>query len=129
MRIGHIIFTTIFMLYSCPNLAQGRENYLSIVDLPDEWVSLTPTDSGNIVYNTCDSGNLLLRINRYNSPIKLLLYGQQEDYEFEVSNVEIINQDTLLIHTKWINSEELKLFKFAWLDEQKQLGNYYGTRI
>jgi hypothetical protein len=55
-------FPEILILPSACKLSPAnkkRKNY-DLCDFPAEWIMLTPTDSGSIIFNSCDMGNALL---------------------------------------------------------------------
>jgi hypothetical protein len=87
---------------------------------------LTKTDSGFIVYNTCNAGNLLLTITNAKNKPGILLHGQQEDYEFDVLET-YRSKDTVVVKARWKGSSELQDFKFIWTDKAKQLGRWITT--
>lgn len=73
-------------------------------EIGGEWVELTATDSGWIIYETCDGGNMQMRLLKDNQDWALHFYGQQEDYTYWVD--QQLKQEgspgwRLLIHTDW----------------------------
>jgi hypothetical protein len=101
------------------------EKEFDLATLPDDWVMLTPKDGGYIIYNTCDSGNLLLTIDR--AAATLLLHGTQEDYEFDILKSYIGENDTIVVNAKWKGAEQLQDFKFIWEDKAKNIGRWITT--
>lgn len=66
---------------------QTKLESFDISALPLNWVRLTRTDSSTIIYNTCDGGNKLLKIQPRDS--SFLLHDQQEDlaYKYETFGI------------------------------------------
>lgn len=106
---------------------QTKKEPFNIATLPADWVQLTKTDSGLIVYNSCDMGNLLLTItNKQNKP-GILLHGTQEDSEFDILEAYQSTKDTVIIKAQWYGSSKMQDFKFLWTDKAKQLGRWITT--
>jgi hypothetical protein len=93
---------------------------------PNKWVRLTEIDGKLVVFNSCDAGNLLLSITKNKKYFRLLLHGQQEDYNFEILETTQLN-DTVFINTKWKDSDDKQEFKFIWIDKVKGLGRLITT--
>jgi hypothetical protein len=101
-----------------------KKEPFNLASLPADWVKLTKTDSGLIIYNSCNMGNALLTItNKQNKP-GILLHGTQEEYEWEILECSQITNDTVLIQARWKDSQELQDFKFVWEDKTKHLGRW-----
>lgn len=110
-----------------------KKEPFNIASLPADWVQLTKTDSGFIIFESCDMGNALLTItNKQNKP-GILIHGTQEDYEFDILETYLSINDTVIIKARWTGSKELQDFKFLWADKAKQWGrwitNYHGEHI
>jgi hypothetical protein len=118
MRILKFTFLVIIILTSCK---QNIEKEFDMKSLPTEWVKLTQTDTGLIVFNSCDGGNLLLTITNKDNNIGLFMHGQQEDYTFEILKAIQTESDTVKINTKCTNSEDLIELKFFWIDKTNGL--------
>ncbi len=102
-----------------------RKNY-DLRMLPREWVRLTKTAKGLVVYNTCDSGNLLLTITHTGENSEIFLHGQQEDQEYQVLNT-YQSGDTIVAVTKWKNGKDVQSFKFLPAEKEKHLGRWITT--
>ena len=118
MRILRLSILVIMILTSCK---QNVEKEFDMKNLPTEWVKLTQTDTGLIVFNSCDAGNLLMTITNKNNKIGLFMHGQQEDYTFEILKAIQTKSDTVKIITKWTDSEDIIELKFFWIDQSKGL--------
>lgn len=131
-----LISTVLFWCIACYNtpkeetIVEQKDDKLivqkefDILTLPKEWIRLTQTDSGFVVFNSCDAGNLLITIVKGKHSSSLLLHGSQEDYEFEILKSYLGTNDTVLIKAKWINSNELQDFKFVWINKEKKQGQW-----
>lgn len=95
----------------------------NLANLPAEWVQLTKTDSGYIVFNSCEMGNTLLTISKKKDHPGLFLSGTQEDNNFDILESQQAN-DTVFIKTRWKDSKEIQDFKFVWVDKAKQIGRW-----
>lgn len=117
-----ILFLYLVFTISCQKTSKESKEHFDLDTLPQKWVALTKTDTGLIIYNSCDGGNRLISILKNKSNYGLLLHGQQEDYEYIIEKVFKQSKDTILIETKWKDSEEKEVFKFIWSNKEKGLG-------
>jgi len=117
--IGLILFITT-LLISCQ---ETHNEPFDLMTIPENWVRLTENDGNLIVYNSCDAGNLLLSISNSDKKQELLLHGQQEDYDFTISNSRKLN-DTVFIDAKWKGTDDKQSFKFIWTDKESGLGRW-----
>jgi len=78
---------------------------------------LTETDSVKIIYNTCDAGNSLIRIDSKKSKHAILLYGQQGNDHFDVKSATVGDNDAIHVDVVWSVSTESKTFKLFWIDK------------
>jgi hypothetical protein len=120
LRIN-ILLPIIILLISC---TEKKHEAFNLNNIPKDWVRLTEKDGNWIIYNSCESGNLLLTISK--DDCELLLHGQQEDYKFMILESSKIN-DTILINTKWKDADEKQLFKFYWADKSRSKGIWTTT--
>jgi hypothetical protein len=105
---------------------EPRKEPFNLATFPSDWVQLTKTDSGFIVYKSCDMGNALLTITNNQNKPGILLHGTQEDYDFDILETYQLN-DTVIIKARWKDSKELQDWKFVWTDKAKQLGRWIST--
>lgn len=108
------IFLLVISVSSCSESIQPEK--FDLKSLPKEFSHLTETDTGLVVYNSCDAGNLLISLKEDS---QLLLHGQQEDYSFEIVSAHKLRNDTIQVATKWLESQESEVFHFHWLDKAK----------
>lgn len=119
------------MLLACKDnskkeqISKGKE--FDILTLPTEWVELTKTDSGMIIFNSCDAGNLLISLSKVKDTTGLLMHGTQEDDDFIVLRSALIENDTVLVNVKRRGWDEKQDFKFVWVDKTKQIGKWMST--
>lgn len=104
-----------------------RKTLYDVKTLPTEWVRLTKTSEGLVVYNTCDAGNLLLTITHTGKKSEIFLHGQQEDQEFEILNAYQTKNDTIVVKTKWKGTRTAQDFKFIPAEKEKHLGRWITT--
>lgn len=104
-----------------------EEKAFDLSVLPKDWVRLTSTDSGLVVFNSCDGGNLLVSVLKNNNSYKLLLHGTQEDDEFDILESRIGANDTVFLKAKWVNLDEKQDFKFVWRDKEKKHAQWITT--
>ncbi|MGQ2981959.1 hypothetical protein [Flavobacterium sp.] len=90
--------------------------------IPADWTKLTEMEDGLVVYNTCDGGNLRLKLYKEKNKWYLLSYGQQEDYLFEVKKAS--GTKTIVLDGVWDGSDEKQQFSFSWTDRSKGLGRW-----
>lgn len=100
-----------------------RFDFLS---LPNTFIELTKTDTGFIIFNTCDAGNGKFKILSKKDKIILFHYGSQEDYYEVVKDVfinprGIINFNSILTDENYINETltESSKNEFNWIDSTK----------
>ena len=105
-----LIFT--LLIISC------NPRNVDISTLPNDWVSLTELNGELVIYESCDEGNRLLKI--INNDM-ILLHGTQEDYEFEIKNIEKSKNDTIKINSVWKSSTVEVNYKFYWKDKENEL--------
>ena len=98
----------------------------NLATLPSDWVRLIKTDSGLIVFNSCDGGNPLLTISNKQNKSGFLLHGTQEDYDFDILETYQLN-DTVIIKARWKDTKGLQDWKFVWTDKAKQVGRWITT--
>ena len=123
MKIGVAL---ILLIFSLNVNSQTIEKSFDLGSLPSDWVKLTETDSGLVIYNICEAGNRLLTITQEKDKFGILLHGLQEDYSYEVLDVSQEN-DIIEIKAKWKNSEQLQNFKFSWFDSENGIGIWETT--
>jgi hypothetical protein len=116
----------ILLIFSVTVNSQTVEKSFDLSTLPSDWVKLTETDSGLVIYNTCGAGNRLLTILQENDKYGILLHGLQEDYSYEVLEAHQFNE-IIEIKAKWKDSEQLQNFKFSWLDRENGIGVWETT--
>jgi hypothetical protein len=121
-----IVIAVILLIFSVTLKSQTVEEFLELKSIPSDWVRLTETDSGLIIFNTCDAGNRLLTIFRENGKYGILLHGLQEDYSYEVLAVNQMNE-IIEIKAKWKDSEQLQNFKFSWFERENGIGIWETT--
>jgi len=102
------------------------ENDVDLNTLPQEWIRLSESENGLIIYNSCDGGNLLIRLTAENNKPGILMYGRQEDYEFEIVDSNWTD-NTIKINAFWKGSVEPQDFEFVWIDKEKGLGRWITT--
>ena len=91
--------------------------------LPAEWIRLTKTDTGYIIYNSCDAGNLLFSIT-YKPQPSLLMHGQQEDDSLDILDCYQVTNDTVILHARNRVYNKFQDVKFIWSNKEKQLGHF-----
>jgi hypothetical protein len=102
---------------------QSTAGFFDLNTIPKEWVRLTEKNGKYIVYNSCDSGNLLLTISKKGEKFGLLLHGQQEDYQYEIlESIEVL--DTVFIYANWVDSNIKQDFKFFWTNKERGIGRW-----
>ena len=126
MRISGLAILVIMILTSCK---QNAEKEFDMRTLPSEWVRLTKTDTGLIIFNSCDAGNLLMTITNKNNTIGLFMHGEQEDYTLQILSAVRTNNDTVKIKAKCTDSEEINELKFVWIDQTKGMGRLISRSV
>jgi hypothetical protein len=127
MTTRTLAFLMLTFLIACKQTKkEPRKEPFNLGTLPSDWVQLTKTDSGFIVYKSCDMGNTLLTITNKQNKHGILLHGTQEDYDFDILETYQLN-DSVIIKARWKDSKELQDWKFVWTDKAKQLGRWITT--
>lgn len=85
-----------------------KGTHFEFLSLPKTFIELTKTDTGFVIFNSCDAGNGKFKILSKKDKIILFHYGSQEDYYEVVKDVfinsrGIINFNTLLTDENYIN--------------------------
>ncbi len=93
-----------------------------IAALPSDWTKLTEMEDGMAVYNTCDGGNLQLKLYKESGKWYILAHGQQEDYLLEVKKAA--GTKNIVFDCVWKDSEEKQQFTFSWTDKAKGLARW-----
>ena len=99
---------------------------INLNDFPHEWVELTKSTKGLIIYNDCEMGNLVMTIRNVDGKYQLLLHGTQEDDNFDILEAQQKN-DTLKISVLRKAFNQTQVFNFIWLDKQKNIGKWITT--
>lgn len=120
MKFLILSFSFFLLFTSC---RETKETIFDLNSFPKDWVSLTEKEGKLVIYNSCDAGNLLLKISKNRNNFDLILYGQQEDYEFKVLKSSQLN-DTIYFKTKWKNSKKKQDFKFFWINKENEIGKF-----
>lgn len=116
------LFTALF--FSCKESNEEiKQKSFDINTLPKNWVKLTEKNKKFIVFNSCDSGNLLLNISKKGNNFEILLHGQQEDSSFKILETKQL-KDTVFITTISIDSNKKQSFKFFWTKKQQGVGRW-----
>lgn len=105
----------------------SNEKPFDILSLPADWVKLTKTDSGMIIFNSCEGGNTIISLSKVKDTIGLLMHGTQEDYDFVVLRSVLMKNDTILVNLKWRGWDENQDIKFVWVDKAKQVAKWMTT--
>lgn len=116
-----LFIPVLFIVLIQTSCRQNADKDFDIKSLPTEWVQLTETDSGFIIYNSCDQGNLLMSITHEIKRTGLFMHGMQEDYYLEVLGA-VQSGDTIRMKARWPDSQELEELKFVWADKSKGVG-------
>lgn len=128
MKTLWLSFVLISTLVACKENSKtgsdSKEKPFDILSMPADWVTLKKTDSGYIVFNSCDGGNPILSLNKVKDTVGLLIHGSQEDYDYVVLGSELIEKDTILVKVRWRIWEGNQDFKFVWVDKAKQVGEW-----
>lgn len=123
MKLLGLTISFLLLLNSCK---ETKKETFDLNSFTKEWVRLTDKDGKLVIYNSCDSGNLLLTISKNSDQFELLLHGQQEDSDFEILETTQLN-DTIFLKAKWKDSNEKQDFKFFWTNKEKGLGRFITT--
>ena len=91
----------------------GQYESFSLDSFPKEWVKLTMYENKYVIYQSCDAGNRQWRFSKNKDKYELLLYGEQEDYEFDIIKTYKVN-DTIFVESRWKLSEKTVNFKVLW---------------
>ncbi len=116
------VLALIYFTFLC-SCEDTRTVSFDLKNLPSDWVQLTKKNGKFVVYNSCDSGNLLMTISKNENKFKLLLHGEQEDSEFEILKSFKLG-DTIFLNTKSIDSGEAQKFSIFWLEKQKNTARW-----
>ena len=129
MKHRTLALALLIFLISCKEAKKepAKKEAFNLNSLPTDWVELTKTDSGFIVFNSCDMGNSLLTITNKPNNRGLLLHGTQEDYDFDILEAYQTINDTVIIKARWKESKKLQDWKFIWTNKAKQLGRWITT--
>jgi len=123
MKIFTLILLIISLNISCK---RSNEQEFELNDFPKEWINLTNSSKGYIIYNDCEMGNLKISINNLNGKYQLLLHGTQEDDDFDILEVQQSN-DTIKLNALRKGFNQTQIFSFIWIDKQKNIGKWVTT--
>ena len=122
--ILYIIFFTALIITSCNDKkTPSNQEDFDLNTLPKKWIRLTKKDNKLVVFNSCDSGNLLLTISNVKKNFEILLHGEQEDSYIKILKINQI-KDTVFMETKYIDSNEKQSFKFFWINKDQGLARF-----
>jgi hypothetical protein len=99
------------------------QNDAAIAALPADWTRLTKQGDEMVVYNTCDGGNLQLRLYKESGKWHILAHGQQEDYLFEVRKATALG-DNITLNCVSEGTEDKQQFIFRWTNKPKGLARW-----
>ena len=95
-----------------------------ITSIPNKWIRLTETDSGMIVFNSCNGGNKLVDISRKEEQTEILYHGQQEDSRYLIHESGTIDSTIIYIKVQYVYLEPegtIHVLIFRWIDKDKGL--------
>ena len=121
-----LFIPALFIILLQASCRQIKVKDFDVKSFPAEWVQLTETDSGFIIYNSCDQGNLLMSITNEKNMIGLFMHGMQEDYFLQILGA-VQSNDTIRIKAKWPDSGEEEVLKFVWIDKAKGVGEIISS--
>ena len=102
---------------------QSVQQTLDLNTIPKDWVRLTEKNGKQVIYNSCEGGNLLLTFSKKTDHFELLAHGEQEDENFQI--IESIQpNDTVYLKTKSLESGNIVDYKFILIDKEKGLGRF-----
>lgn len=104
------------------SLAAFSQKQADLSSIPADWTKLSEMEDGLAVYNTCDGGNLQLRLYKEGNVWYLLAHGQQEDYQFEVKKAT--GNKTIVFDCVSKGTTDKQLFTFSWTDKSKGLSKW-----
>ncbi len=115
-----IVLLLAAVIMAMPTKAQTAAD---VASLPSDWTRLSEMDKELVVYNTCDGGNLQLRLYKEgNGAWYILAHGQQEDYLLEVK--KITGSKNMVFDCVWEGTEDPQQFIFSWVDKAKGLAKW-----
>jgi hypothetical protein len=127
-----IITYLVFLLSMFMAHAQSDQEVLHLGIIPRDWIRLTETDSGLIVYNTCKKGNKSITIHHNDHralAVEIKELHKQNVFDIVRGNAQS-NNDSLAINL-W-NGETMPngtiitgVLWFKWYDEQNGIGTWY----
>ncbi|AWH85233.1 hypothetical protein HYN59_08930 [Flavobacterium album] len=103
-------------------LTAQSQKQADLASLPADWTKLSLMEDGQVVYNTCDGGNLRLTLYKEGGTWYLLAYGQQEDYLFEIKKAT--GSKTIVFDCVWKDTTDKQQFTFTWADKAKGLAKW-----
>ncbi|WKN30993.1 hypothetical protein PZB74_18755 [Porifericola rhodea] len=119
-----VYISTMILVFGCHQ--QQSVDYDLLSEMNSDWTHLTETDSGLVIFNSCDMGNLEYKIYSKNDTAYILLHGTQEDQEFRIVNLAGTKKD-LVIETENVLDNHQQSFKFKYVDETKGIANWITT--
>jgi|GEM_PF-1007312 len=94
-----------------------------VATLPADWTRLTQMEDVPAVYNTCNGGNLKLRLYKEGKQWQLLCHGQQEDYLFNIKKATT-TRSGIVFDCNPKDSKDQQQFIFTWTDKPKGLSRW-----
>ncbi len=118
--IFKIACCSLILLYACSSNDEKntQEEPAQVIEqgyalFPSDWILLTNTDSGFIIFNCYEKGNLEIAFKEDSTGKTMLWHGTQEDYLYKIIDLQQI-QDTIKITAN--SFEQVQVFNLILND-------------
>lgn len=92
-------------------------------ELMTDWIKLSLINKEQVVYNSCEMGNLILTVEEINNRASLRMHGEQEDSYFQIQSSMQVG-DTIQLQMQVTNTKIKQSFWFNWVDKTRGVGRW-----
>lgn len=119
-----LCITAMLVLFNACTSPASEDKLFDVAELTGEWVALTESDSGMIVFNPCDAANMSMTIFKTDSTYLMEIEEGHEGMRAIISSATVNKGDTVTLKVNVLDWEAQYTYQFKWTDKSKGLANW-----